>query len=426
VAQGIATNPVRANDPNDVVKGAINDATSPTVVRNNAAVANAFGLVGRTLYTGKAPGSAGVAGNSEGIDGTGIHGSAPHGTGARGVKGSAREGTGVEGAGGHTGVRGSGENYGVRGLSQSNYGVLGEGGYSGVFGTGAYGTYGTGSSAGAVGTSSAGYGLYGLGPVGVVGLANGDGYGLWGYGSDSGAYGVVGQGGYRGGYFSGGNAAVYGTSRYVALWGNASTTSGLNYGVYSTTGSQTQGYAGVFNGRVLVSGFLQKSGGGFVIDHPMEPERRYLVHSFVEAPEMLNVYSGTVTLNARGRATVRLPRYYEVENSKHRYQLTPLGGPAPNLHVSKTVERNRFSIAGGEPGQQVCWQVTGVRQDAWAKANPLRVEPLKAKRDQGKYLTPKAHGRRASAGIHHLRPDRVRNPQRRPKLLELRPGRSGR
>jgi hypothetical protein len=145
------------------------------------------------------------------------------------------------------------------------------------------------------------------------------------------------------------------------------------------------------------------------------------VHSFVEAPEMLNVYSGTVTLNARGSAIVRLPRYFEAENKAHRYQLTAIGAPAPNLHVARTIERNRFSIAGGSPGQVVSWQVTGVRQDAWATANPMRVEPLKARRDQGKLLAPKAYGKRATAAIYHLRPERSQRVQRQPKRLEKRP-----
>ena len=49
----------------------------------------------------------------------------------------------------------------------------------------------------------------------------------------------------------------------------------------------------------MVTGTLSKAGGTFRIDHPLEPERRYLVHGFVEAPEQLNVYRGTVKLNAR-------------------------------------------------------------------------------------------------------------------------------
>jgi hypothetical protein len=421
VAQA-APRPVLGNDPNDVVKGITNNTTSLTTIANSTASTTTRAFAGRVTYTGSAQSSIGVLGETLGENGAGVLGQALSGTQARGTVGVATEGIGVRGLGGHTGVSGTGNNYGVRGTSTSNYGVFGEAGYTGVFGSGPYGTYGTGSSAGGVGTSNAGYGLYGLGPVGVVGLANGDGYVVWGYGSASGAFGVVGQGGYRGVYASGGNAGVYATSGYVGLWGNATTTSGLNYGVYATTGSQAQGWAGVFNGRVYVGGFLQKVGGGFVIDHPLEPERRYLVHSFVEAPEMLNVYSGTVSLNSRGRATVRLPRYFGAANREYRYQLTALGAAAPELHVARGVENNRFAIAGGSPGQRVCWQVTGVRQDAWARANPLRVEPLKARRDQGKLLQPKAYGKPASQGIHHLRPAAApRRLQRQPKQLKQRP-----
>jgi hypothetical protein len=165
---------------------------------------------------------------------------------------------------------------------------------------------------------------------------------------------------------------------------------------------------------VQVSGFLSKLGGGFKIDHPLEPARRYLVHSFVEAPEMLNIYSGRVKLNARGRATVRLPRYFEAENSEHRFQLTAIGAPAPDLHVAKEVANNRFTIAGGRPGLTVNWQVTGVRNDAWARKNPMRVEPLKAKADRGKYLVPTAHGKPRSEGI-------LRLPTRVPKKLQRKP-----
>ena len=385
----------------DVVLGTTNNTTAQTTIRNTSATATAVALVGQTTYTGAAQQSRGVVGVSNGQGGVGVAGSAAVGANAQGVLGNAAQGTGVRAKGGHTGVLGTGTNYGAYGESASNYGVYGVGGYTGVFGSGPYGTYGTGSSAGAVGTSNAGYGLYGTGPVGAVGLATGDGYGVWGYGSDSGAYGVVGQGGYRGVYGSGGNAGVYGSSGYVGVWGVATTTSGLNYGVYSDTGSQTQGWAGVFNGRVYVGGFLQKVGGGFVIDHPMEPETKYLVHSFVESPEMLNVYSGIATLDAKGTAKVDLPRYFEVENRDHRYQLTAIGAAAPDLHVASGVKKNAFTIAGGAAGQQVSWQVTGVRQDAWAKANPLVVEPDKEDHAKGKFLQPKAHGKSAKDAIHN-------------------------
>ena len=384
-----------------VVLGGTNNSGHATTIQNTAHSSSAKAIVGRTTYTGAASSSAGIAGESKGTGGIGVYGVAKNGTGARGVLGRAPHGTGV------------------RGESTDNYGVYGTGGNSGVYGTGAYGVYGVGTTAGCLGTSGAGYGVYGTAPVGVLGIGSGNTYGVWGYNSSTSGYGVNGQGGYRGVYGSGGNAGVYGTSAYVGLWGDATSTSGVNYGVYANTASAASGWAGVFNGRVYVSGFLTKAGGGFQVDHPLEPERRYLVHSFVEAPEMLNIYSGTVTLDARGRATVRLPRYFETANARYRYQLTPIGGAAPGLHISRKVAGNRFAIAGGTPGLEVCWQVSGVRQDAWAKANPMKVEPLKAKRDQGKYLQPKLFGKRTAAGIHHLAPGNVRRLQRHPARFAL-------
>jgi hypothetical protein len=121
-------------------------------------------------------------------------------------------------------------------------------------------------------------------------------------------------------------------------------------------------------------------------------------------------------LNARGRATVRLPRHFGAANKEPSYQPTPIGAAAPSLHVAKGVEGNRFSIAGGAAGQTVCWQVTAARDDAWAQRNPLRVEPLKARADRGRYLNPEVFGRPRSAGINHVAP-RKATRVRKPKLL---------
>jgi hypothetical protein len=405
--------------------GQTNTGTNPTTFQNTRHAANARGLRGRTTWTGAAASSAGVEGESKGADGIGVFGKAHNGAGARAVLGIANEGTGVRGQGGPTGVSGTGDSYGVRGTSTSNYGVAGEGGYAGVLGTGgSYGVYGTGTSAGVTATTSAGYGVYAQGPVGVVGIGSGSGRGVWGYNSASGGYGVVGEGGYRGVYASGGNAGVYGTSGYVGVWGVATGSTGLNYGVYAST-SSSGGYAGVFAGPVYVSGFLTKVGGGFKIDHPLEPKRRYLVHSFVESSEMLNVYSGRVTLNSRGRATVRLPRYFEAANKQPRYQLTAIGDAAPNLHVAKEVAGNRFVVAGGPAGLVVSWQVTAARDDQWARKNPMKVEPLKGKADRGKLLQPRAFGEPRSSGIMALPTARPKRVQRKPERIPAKLRRAG-
>jgi hypothetical protein len=151
-------------------------------------------------------------------------------------------------------------------------------------------------------------------------------------------------------------------------------------------------------GDADVTGTLTKAQGMFKIDHPLEPESKYLFHSFVESPEMKNVYDGVVELDAHGEATVRLPAWFEALNSEFRYQLTPLGRYSP-LYVKSEVRKNRFSIAGGAPGQAVSWQVTGIRQDAYARAHPIEVEVTKVGKARGRYLHPTEHGQPRANGI---------------------------
>jgi trimeric autotransporter adhesin len=53
---------------------------------------------------------------------------------------------------------------------------------------------------------------------------------------------------------------------------------------------------------------------------------------------------------------------------------------------------NRFKIAGGKPGGKVSWQVTGIRQDAYANAHRIQVEEDKPPQAQGRYLHPELFG----------------------------------
>jgi len=131
------------------------------------------------------------------------------------------------------------------------------------------------------------------------------------------------------------------------------------------------------SGNLAVTGTLTKGAGSFKIDHPLDPERKYLSHSFVESPDMMNVYNGNVTLDADGRATVELPEYFEALNRDFRYQLTAIGAPGPNLYIAEGVKQNRFHIAGGRPYAHVSWQVTGVRHDAYAEQHRIKVEEEK-------------------------------------------------
>ncbi|UCC43532.1 MAG: hypothetical protein JSU65_10355, partial [Candidatus Zixiibacteriota bacterium] len=164
------------------------------------------------------------------------------------------------------------------------------------------------------------------------------------------------------------------------------------YGIYGYATSAITNWAGYFFGSVNVTGALYKGGGSFRIDHPLDPENKYLQHSFVESPDMMNVYNGNVDLDANGEAVIVMPDYFEELNRDFRYQLTAIGAPGPNLYVAEKISGNSFRIAGGEPFMEVSWQVTGVRKDAWAEANRIQVEVDKPDDERGLYVHPEAFG----------------------------------
>ena len=287
-----------------------------------------------------------------------------------------------------TGVVGYGTYDGVYGNASGSTGYGGEfyGGAIGVYGSGPTGVTGSGSSTGLWGSTSGSYGVYGIN----YSTAS---YGVYGTG---GQYAVAGKDGqtaavrgdnnYVGGWFQGGAYAVYGLS---------TATSG-GYGVFAEN-PNTNGYALYSKGNAYVQGTLSKSAGSFKIDHPLDPSNKWLSHSFVESPDMMNVYNGNVTLGADGSATVTLPNYFNALNKEYRYQLTCIGGHA-DVYIASEVSGNSFKIAGGKSGLKVSWQVTGIRQDDYAKAHPIVVEQAKTGAEKGaRAFVPKGSGAKAMA-----------------------------
>jgi hypothetical protein len=203
------------------------------------------------------------------------------------------------------------------------------------------------------------------------------------------------------GYATGGSGMNYG------VYGVATGT-GTNHGVYGLASGGSSNFAGYFSGDVHVNGTLSKGGGSFKIDHPLDPENKYLYHSFVESPDMKNIYDGVVVLDGRGEALVQFPDWFDPLNRDFRYQLTAIGAPGPNLYIAEKISSNRFKIAGGEPRMEVSWQVTGIRQDRFAEANRIPVEEDKLPEDRGKYLHPDAHNRPETMGIGYHDPDEKR------------------
>ncbi len=156
------------------------------------------------------------------------------------------------------------------------------------------------------------------------------------------------------------------------------------------------------DGNAILRGSLSSQSTKTQIDHPQDPANKYLVHSSVESPDMKNVYDGVATLDDTGEAVVRLPDYIEAFNNDFRYQLTCIGGFAP-VYVAEEIQDNEFKIAGGNPGMKVSWMVTGVRNDVYAKANPIEVEQAKSEEEKGKYLHPELFGEPVDKSVGLLR-----------------------
>jgi hypothetical protein len=117
---------------------------------------------------------------------------------------------------------------------------------------------------------------------------------------------------------------------------------------------------------------------------------------------MMNIYNGNVTTDAAGNAVVHLPEWFESLNRDFRYQLTVIGQFAQAI-VAREVENRQFSIKTDRPNVKVSWQVTGIRQDAWANAHRIPVEQVKPERERGSYLHPELFGAPKEKSIGWLR-----------------------
>jgi hypothetical protein len=377
-----------------------------------------------------------LAAAPNGANATGVYGTSPDGIGVHGssnhnfaVFGTSLDGSGVRGetytAGssiaaidgrgigtGNTGVRGiSNHGLGVAGFTQDGKGVFGR---STADGTGARGVHGE---------------ALGAGSIGVLGVADKDdncsgvrGTSLNGVGvhGDSlhnfAVFGTTEDGaGVNGTCYDVGGTGVFGASRSPGLGTGvfAYAASGKSYALFAENlNSDNQGaaYAGYFNGTVSIQGALSKTSGSFKIDHPLDPSNKYLYHSFVESPDMMNVYNGNVVTDDHGRATVTLPDYFMALNKDFRYQLTVIGQFAQAV-IGRKIDNGQFDIHTDKPDVEVSWQVTGIRQDAFAEAHRVPTTLDKPADELGTYLHPEVHGQPATKALHY---GRAPTPRDRP------------
>jgi trimeric autotransporter adhesin len=307
----------------------------------------------------------------------------------------------------------------------------GVGAVQGMSGNG-IGVYGF---SGSTSNSSNNYGVYGTGPIGGgFAASTSDGIGV--FGSSSAGTGVLADGA-TGVFSSGTDTGVYGVA-YLGVEGFTDSTTG-GWGVYgesqgagvgggfynTSTGdalfasNQAGGYAAFFDGSVDVDGKFSQAAGSIKMDDPVDPANKYLYHSSVESPDMKNIYDGNVTTDGAGLATVTLPDWFEALNSDFRYQLTVIGQFAQAM-VASEISDHQFTIKTDKPNVKVSWQVTGIRQDAWANANRIPVEVSKAPADQGLYLHPELFGappEKSIALAHHPMPLKPRKQD--PRILKL-------
>jgi hypothetical protein len=360
-------------------------------------------------FNGTSTSNNGVEGTSssgDGILGT-TAGTTVHTAGVFGIAGTGNTSgySGVAGVWGdanaHVGVLGTSTQYdGVAGFSADNYGVYGQtdassGGYAGVYG------YSSDNLPGVRGESNIGTGgaFYG-GTNESANATGGDGIYADGGGGFYGGHGITSYGG-EGSYSGdgivtyGGNGSDDGGDGINAYGGDGTNQYTSGSGIYATGGSGTTGgtaAAAYFAGNVTVTGTLSAEVKNLQIDHPLDPGNKYLNHTSVESSEMMDIYTGNVTTDELGQAIVTLPGWFQSLNADFRYQLTVVGGRFAQAIVSKEIENNQFTISTNATGVKVSWQVTAVRQDAYAKAHPLVVEETKPVSEQGFYIHPELYG----------------------------------
>ncbi len=253
---------------------------------------------------------------------------------------------------------------------------------------------------------------------GVLGWATsptGNNFGVYGQSDSPQGTGVYGKanaltGSCSGGVFDSAGSGGRGVTAKGGLYGvvcYASGTSAGARGLYATVSSSLSGYAnygyhpnggfGLFaNGNSGASG--NKS---FRIDHPSDPENKYLMHYSAEGPDVLNIYTGNIVTDSKGYATVKLPGYFADINRDPRYTLTVVDGGDDFVLVKvvRKVQNNQFVIRTSKPNVEVSWEVKGIRNDLFNRKYGAPVEVKKNEEEVGLYQRPELYGLGPERGI---------------------------
>ena len=125
-----------------------------------------------------------------------------------------------------------------------------------------------------------------------------------------------------------------------------------------------------------VNGELSKTAGSFKIDHPLKPDTHYLKHSFVESPDMLNIYRGNAEIKD-GECKIDLPDWFIPLNGDNKddysYQLTSIG-QQNDLWVKEEIDDDGNVVFAGEKDGKFSYIITAIRHDEYAENHRIQVE----------------------------------------------------
>lgn len=203
-----------------------------------------------------------------------------------------------------------------------------------------------------------------------------------------------------GGYFTSDSVS----GRGLFGWATSTTAGSTPYGVIGQCSTATSGFA------VFASGDMGATGvKPFRIDHPIDPENKYLLHYASESPFPQNFYNGNVTTDDSGYAWVKLPDYFAEINANYKYQLTVIDeGDHDEFICAKVVQKirgNKFRIRTNLPNIEVSWEVKADRNDQRIRSiRPTDVQEKLAE-EKGKYQNPEYFGARADQGLFFEAPD---------------------
>ncbi len=378
----------------------------------------------------------GVRGTSESTTGRGVYGTATAASGANFGGYFQSDSTSGRGIFGRT-TAGTGFNYGgeFRSDSSDGRGVFGwaaaasgdtSGGFFWSTSTSGRGVYGTATAASGItngvwGQSSS---PNGRGVFGYATEATGDNFGVYGRSDSTQGQGVFGFAQAN----SGTNFGVYGLSNSPdgrGVNGNATAASGFAYGVRgesaSNSGFGVYGIAtsaggntyGVRGSNTNTSGYGVYSLGDmgasgtkpFRIDHPFDPENRYLLHYAAESPMPQNFYVGNVVTDSKGYAWVELPDYFAEINVNFKYQLTVVDDADSAgfvmAKVSKKIRDGRFQIRTSSPNVEVSWEVKADRNDLYVQKKQPKDVVEKTGLERGKYQHPDLYGMPPERGMDY-------------------------